>query len=456
MDIKQIVESQKEYYKTGITHNIEFRLAMLKKLLQEINNFEDEIMLALYQDLKKNKTESYISEISLIKSEIKYMIKYLSRLAKPKKVPTPLIHFIAKSYIYSFPYGVVLIISPWNYPFLLTLVPLIDALAAGNTAILKPSDYSFNSALVIEKIIKKCFVSPYVTTILGGREKNKELLDQKFDYIFFTGSKAVGHLVMQKAANFLTPITLELGGKSPCIVDSTAQIALAAKRIVFGKFLNCGQTCVAPDYLLVHEKIKDILLEKIIQEIENMYTKDPLNNPDYGGIINQKHFNRICNLIDKEKIYYGGTFDESTLKISPTILINVSFNDAIMNEEIFGPLLPIITYSQDEELTSLIEKNSHPLALYIFSKNKKLISFLINYLPFGGATVNDTVIHLASSHLGFGGIGSSGMGSYHGKKGYETFSHFKSVLYKSNLLDISLRYPPYTKNKQKIIKKITK
>lgn len=456
MDIEQIIKKQRQYFKTGVTLDLKYRLNALKRLLAAIESFAEELSEALFLDLGKSRAEAYISEISQVKNEIKFMVRHLPKFMRIKKVKTPLVHFLAKSRIQSSPYGVVLIMSPWNYPFLLTLVPLIDALSAGNTAVLKPSDYSSHTSIVINKLIAKTFDPSYVTTVLGGREENQDLLNQKFDYIFFTGGKVVGQLVMRKAAKNITPFTLELGGKSPCIVDSTAKIAYAARRIVFGKFLNCGQTCVAPDYLLVHKDCKAELIENLKAEISKMYTTDPLTSPAYGKIINQKHFTRLTALLDKEAIIFGGAYDEETLKIAPTILDNITIDHPLMAEEIFGPILPIITYQDKEQIYSIISHHSHPLALYIFSQDKKFIKEITSNIPFGGGAVNDTVVHLATSYMGFGGVGQSGIGSYHGKRGYETFSHYKSILYKSNLLDISLRYPPYPENKEKLIRKIIK
>lgn len=456
MNIQEIIESQRTYFKTGITHDVSFRIAMLKRLYETIQTMEEEIIDALYQDLGKNKIEAYITEVGMAYSELNYMIRHVSKLSRPKKVKTPLVHAIANSYVLPTPYGVVLIMSPWNYPFLLTIDPLIDALAAGNTAVLKPSDYSRHTSQVIEKLISRAFPSPYVTTVLGGREQNQDLLNQFFDYIFFTGGKNVGHLVMEKASQHLTPVTLELGGKSPCIVDKTANISLAARRIVFGKFINTGQTCVAPDYILAHQEIKDQLIEAIKREIQNQYGTNPLHSSSIGKIINEKHFNRLIGLINPQKVVYGGGVELSTHKIEPTVMDHVTFDDSIMQEEIFGPILPVLTYQNSDEIVEMVEKNSHPLALYLFTNDPNLEKHLLHLISFGGGCINDTILHLATTEMGFGGVGSSGMGAYHGKVGFDTFSHHKSILKKSNVIDLRLRYAPYDEKKGRIIKHLMK
>ena len=404
---------------------------------------EGKIADALRSDLGKSDYESYMCETGLVISEISYMLKHLRSFAKDKRVATPLAQFASKSYIKPSPYGVTLIMSPWNYPLLLTLDPLVDALAAGNTAVIKPSAYSPQTSALIKKLIEEIFPKEYVAVITGGRTENTYLLDEKFDYIFFTGSKAVGIEVMSKAAKHLTPVTLELGGKSPCIVDRSADIKLAAKRIVFGKYLNCGQTCVAPDYILCQSSVKDTLLSYIKQEIEHQFGSDPIQNENYGKIISEKHFDRICSLIDETKLYHGGKTDRESLKIAPTVLDNVTFEDPVMQEEIFGPVLPILTFESIDEVIRIVSERDHPLALYVFSSCKKNIRALTAKCSFGGGCINDVVIHLATSNMGFGGVGASGMGSYHGKVGFDTFSHKKSIVDKKTWIDLPMRYQPY-------------
>ncbi len=384
-------------------------------------------------------------ETGLVLSEISYMIRHTKKLAKRKTVHTPLAQFASHSFRQPVPYGNTLIMSPWNYPFLLTMDPLADAIAAGNTAIVKPSAYSPATGKIIEKIIKKCFSPEYVAVVTGGRAENAALLEQKFDFIFFTGSQAVGREVLHHAAEHLTPVVLELGGKSPCIIDADADLALAAKRVVFGKFLNCGQTCVAPDYILCHSSVKEKFVEEVIHQIQKQYGKDPLLNEDYGKIINEKHFQRICGLIDPEKVVFGGKTDAKTNRISPTVLDHVTEEDAVMGEEIFGPILPILTFDRFEDMIQRLKEKEKPLALYLFSKDREHISRVTEELSYGGGCINDVVIHLATSEMGFGGVGESGMGSYHGKKGFEAFSHEKSIVDKKTWIDLPMRYQPYGK-----------
>lgn len=379
------------------------------------------------------------------------MQRHVRSLAKNRTVPTPLSQFAAHSYRSPIPYGTVLIMSPWNYPLLLTLEPLIDAIAAGNTVILKPSAYAPASLAMIKEIIETTFPADYISVIEGGRTENQALLRQKFDKIFFTGSKAVGKEVLRHAAENLTPVTLELGGKSPCIVDSTAKIPLAARRIVFGKFLNCGQTCVAPDYVYCDEKRKEALICELKRQITKQFGSEPLKNPSYGKIINQKHFERIRRLLNPEKVIFGGNVNPDTLQIAPTLLDHVTFEDAIMQEEIFGPLLPVITYRTLDEAIARINSMECPLALYLFSKKKENIEKVTAKCQFGGGCVNDTIIHLATSQMGFGGVGMSGMGSYHGKCGFDTFTHEKSIVDKGNWLDLPMRYQKYTPWKEKLL-----
>lgn len=454
-DINALVCKQREYFLTGQTLPVAKRIESLKRLKASILAHQNEIYEALKTDLGKSNFESYMCEVGLTLSELSYMISHTKRFAKEKVVATPLAHFHSRSYKLPSPYGVVLIMSPWNYPFMLAMEPLVDALAAGNTAIVKPSAYSPSTSEMISKIIDEVFAEEHVAVVTGGRAENTALLDEKFDYIFFTGSQAVGREVMSCAAKNLTPVTLELGGKSPCIVTAKANLKLAAKRIVFGKYLNCGQTCVAPDYLYVDKSIKDELIEAIKKEIILQFGKNDANNllanPDYGKIINEKHFQRVTSLIDEKKVVFGGRVDENLLKIEPTVIDNVSFDDAIMQQEIFGPLMPILTFDSLEEAVEVINSRQHPLALYIFTNDKKEAKFVTNRCGFGGGCINDTIIHLATSNMGFGGFGESGMGEYHGKTGFDTFSHHKSMVDKKCWLDLPMRYQPYTKLYDKII-----
>ena len=451
LQITKLVEEQHKYFLTGATLNVSFRLNALKKLKKMIIENEQAINSAIRLDLGKSGFESYMCETGIVLSEISYMLKHIRKFSKEKRVKTPLAQFHSRSYKKPSPYGVTLIMSPWNYPFLLTIEPLVDALSAGNTAVLKPSAYSPNTSALIQKMVSECFSPEYVAVVTGGRAENTALLDTPFDYIFFTGSMAVGREVMKKASLNLTPVTLELGGKSPCIVDKTANLKLTAKRLVFGKYLNCGQTCVAPDYVYCDKSIKDDLIKEIKLQITKQYGDFPLDNIDYGRIINEKHFNRINKLIDKEKIVFGGSTNQSTLQIEPVVMDNVTFDDAVMQEEIFGPIMPILTYNTLDEAISKINSLPHPLALYFFSSDNAAIKKVTASCGFGGGCINDTIIHLATSQMGFGGFGASGMGSYHGKDGFDTFTHYKSIVDKKTWLDLPMRYQPYTDSHNKMI-----
>ncbi len=443
MNIEEILIKQREFFSTGVTIPVKFRIEMLKKLYKSVKENEQAINDALKADLGKSEFEGFMCEVGLSLTEISYMIKHTKKFAKRKLVYTPLPQFASTSFKKPSPYGNVLIMSPWNYPFLLTIDPLADAIAAGNTVVVKPSAYSPETSKVVKKIIEDCFPPEYVSVVTGGRKENSELLDQKFDMVFFTGSQAVGKEVLRRCSEHLTPAVLELGGKSPCIIDSTAKIKLAAKRIVFGKYLNCGQTCVAPDYVLCHKDVKDEFLKEVKKQINKQYGENPLKNPDYGKIINEKHFDRINGLIDKEKLVWGGESDRNTLQIAPTVMDNVTFDDKVMQEEIFGPVLPIITYDKFEDLFEILKGRQKPLALYMFSENRKNINAILERIPFGGGCINDVVIHLATSEMGFGGVGESGMGAYHGKTGFDAFSHTKSIVDKKTFMDLPMRYQPY-------------
>lgn len=456
MEFKNLINKQREFFFSGKTFSLDFRLNALKSLRAAILKYEKEIVEALKIDLGKSATESYMCEIGLTLNTLSYTQKNLSKWMKNKSVTTPIVQFHSKSFIVKEPYGVVLIMSPWNYPFLLTLEPLIAALSAGNCCVVKPSAYSQEISKILSKIISETFSAEYITVVEGGRSENNELLEQKFDYIFFTGSVDVGKQVMQKSAQHLTPVTLELGGKSPCIIDQTADLKLAARRIVFGKFLNCGQTCVAPDYVLIEKNIKDVFIQYLKQELILQYGENILENSDYGKIINKKHFDRILSLIDSQKIVFGGEKNEDKLQIYPTILDNVTPDDKIMQEEIFGPILPILSIDTIDDAYVFIKSLPKPLALYLFTNNKKIEKRFLKEVSFGGGCVNDTIIHLTSKNLPFGGVGNSGMGSYHGKKSFDTFTHEKSIIKKYNWIDLPMRYQPYNSIKEFLIRRFLK
>lgn len=451
-DIEKLIKEQNKYFDSGLTRSYESRLVSLKALKRAILSNEDKLCRALKEDLGKSRAEAFMCEIGLAISEINWLIKHLRGLMRKKHVLTPLAQFAATSFRSPSPYGNVLIISPWNYPLLLTLEPLADALAAGNTAILKPSAYAPATSEIIKNMIEKCFAPGLVAVVTGGRAENQALLKQKFDKIFFTGSKEVGKEVMRCASEHLTPVTLELGGKSPCIVEKTAKISLAARRIVFGKFLNCGQTCVAPDYVLCDESIRESLVSAIKKEITLQFGSKPLENPDYGKIVNEKHFNRLKGLINEEKTVWGGKSDEKEKRIEPTVMVDVSWEDAVMGEEIFGPILPILTYKTLDEAVLVIESHPHPLALYCFTEDRRVKERILKKCRFGGGCINDVVIHLATSEMPFGGVGESGMGSYHGRTGFEEFSHTRSIVDKKTWMDMPVRYQPYTGLKEKLLR----
>ena len=450
--IRQRISTQRDFFATGATLPLSFRLKQLEQLKLALKHHEQDLYTALKADLGKSRMESYMCEIGLTLSELTWMQKHLPKLMRCKTVLTPLAHFAAKSFQSPSPYGTVLIMSPWNYPVLLTLEPLIDALAAGNTVILKPSAYAPHTSQILSQILKECYPPEYVTMITGGREENQALLNQRFDKIFFTGGKTVGKEVLRHAAEYLTPVTLELGGKSPCIVDSTAKISLTARRIIFGKYLNCGQTCVAPDYILCDASVRNQLLQALEKEIHRQFGKQPLQNPDYGKIINEKHFDRINSLIDPAKTVCGGGSSRETLQIEPTVLDNVTFDDPVMQQEIFGPVLPILTYDSLGSAVAKINSMAHPLALYLFTSDEKTAREVTSRCGFGGGCINDVLIHLATSNMGFGGFGESGMGSYHGIDGFRTFSHYKSIVDKKTWIDLPMRYQKYRKIYEKMVR----
>lgn len=451
MEISAIVKKQREYFASGATRDVNRRIAALKRLHQAIRAQEESLCAAIGEDLGKSASEAYMCEVGLTLSELSFQIKHLRGWARHKRRRTDLANFHGKSFSVREPYGCVLVMSPWNYPFLLSMEPMIGAVAAGNCCVMKPSAYSPRTSAAIKALIQETFPPEHVEVVEGGRSENSALLEERFDYIFFTGGVNVGKLVMEKAAAHLTPVTLELGGKSPCIVDRTADLKLAAARIAFGKYLNCGQTCVAPDYLLIDRSVKAEFLKLFIETVKGMYGADPLDNPNYGKIINRKHFDRLIGLIDKEKLVYGGQSDPQGLRIAPAVMDRVSREDAIMQEEIFGPILPIIEFDGIEQALDFARKGEKPLAAYLFTRSRQAERQFLNELSFGGGAVNDTIVHLATSHMGFGGVGGSGMGSYHGRRSFETFSHEKNILKKYRWIDLPLRYQPYGRWKDRLI-----
>lgn len=456
MEIKELINKQRKFYSSNISKDLKFRIQNLKLLRSIIIKYEKEIQETLRLDLGKSETEAYMTEIGMVLDEIKYNIKHLAKWAKKKYVSTPLSQFPARSYRIPEPRGLVLIISPWNYPFLLSIQPLIGAIAAGNCVIIKPSEYSVNTSKLLKKILTEIYSEAYVTVVLGEKEVAQELLKEKFDYIFYTGSTKIGKIVMEAAAKNLTPVTLELGGKSPCIVDEKCNVELAAKRIAYGKILNSGQTCVAPDYVFVHQNVKEQFLNCLIKYLNNFLGENALNNSDYPKIINEMQFNRIISLIDKEHVIYGGGYNRNILKIEPTILTIKDMTSKVMQEEIFGPILPIIGYNNLDYIINYININPKPLALYLFTNNKKIEKRILKEVSYGGGCINDTIIHLANKRLGFGGVGNSGIGEYHGKFSFDTFSHYKSIIKKSNHIDLPVRYHPYSKMKEKLIRMFMK
>lgn len=453
MKVSDILADQRHFFATGKTKDIDFRIEQLKLLKQAIADNEAAIAKALQGDLHKSETESYIGEIGICLEEIKYIIKNIRSWAKPKKVATPITQFLSSARIYYEPLGVVLIIGPWNYPFQLVIAPLVGAIAAGDCAVLKPSEIAPNTSHVLADIISKYFDPGFITVVEGGIETNQQLLQEQFDYIFFTGGGEVGKIVMTAAAKHLTPVTLELGGKSPCIVDADTHLEYTAKRIVWGKFMNAGQTCVAPDYLLVDKKIKNDLIEQIKKCVKEFYGEDPAKSPDYARIISQKHFNRLCGLMKAGHIIIGGDTNPDEKYIAPTVIDGVDWKDPVMEEEIFGPILPVIEYTDLSEAIALVNARPKPLALYFFSNNKQDQKRVLRETSSGGVSINDVVVQLAVSTMPFGGVGASGMGRYHGKASFDTFSHQKSVLDKSFLIDLTLRYPPY-QGKLNLIKRL--
>jgi len=456
MGIIEIIEKQREYFAADVTKETGFRRDALTKLMQAITSREAALLAALKTDLNKSDFEGYMTEVGIVKEECRYAIKHIRKWASPRKTASPLAQFPSRSFVLSEPFGVALIMSPWNYPFQLTLSPLIGAIAAGNCAVIKPSAYTPATSQAIADLISDIYPPEYITVVQGGRVENAQLLEQQFDFIFFTGSPPVGHLVMEKASKYLTPVCLELGGKSPAIVDETANIPLAAKRIAWGKYLNAGQTCVAPDYVLVHESKKAELISEIKKSIDEFFPDGVMKNDEFVHIVNDKQFDRLLGLLEGEKAVIGGTFDRSRRIITPTVLDNIDFESKVMGEEIFGPVLPLIAYKSLDETITLLKGKPKPLALYLFTSDKAVEKKVMRSLSFGGGCVNDTIIHLATSKMGFGGVGGSGMGSYHGKWSFDTFSHFKGIVDKKTWLDLPMRYRPYKAGNYKWIRRFMK
>jgi aldehyde dehydrogenase (NAD+) len=449
----ELLEKQRAFFATGKTRDVQFRKTQINKLRRAIVNSESEIFAALKKDLGKPPFEAYATEIGLTLEEIAYTLRNLSVWAEPTPVPTPLTQFLSSAHIYYEPFGNVLIIGAWNYPFQLTVLPLMQAMSAGNCAIVKPSEHAPHTGALVAKIVEQNFDREYVAVVEGGIETNAALLQLHWDHIFFTGSPAVGKIVMKAAAERLTPVTLELGGKSPCIVDKTANIPVAAARIVWGKFVNCGQTCIAPDYLLVDSAVKEPLLKAIAAKIKEFYGPDPKNSPDYGRIVNDRHYRRLKDYLRDAPVYHGGDTDDSSRYISPTLLDETPVDAPVMQEEIFGPILPTVSYQNLDDAIAFVNSRPRPLALYVFTQKSAVEKQVLDRTLSGGGCVNDTLVHLSTPELPFGGIGHSGMGAYHGKFGFETFSHKRSILKKANFPDIKLRYPPY-KNRLSLLKKL--
>lgn len=452
MELKSVVEKQKEFFNTDETKSVGYRISMLRKLENVIKENEKQILSALYEDLSKSEAEAYMTEIGIVYGEIREALKNVKKWSKPKRVRGSLGTFPAKSYVYSEPYGVVLIISPWNYPFNLSLSPLVAAIAAGNCAVIKCSKESKNTSKIIRDIINKTFEEEYIYCVDSDLDYD-EILHQRYDFIFFTGSARVGKIIMRVASENLIPVSLELGGKSPCIIDETADIKLSAKRIVWGKLLNAGQTCVSIDYIVVHKNVKEELIKCLQKEIGLRYP-DAVNNKSYPKIINTHHYERLLNLIETESKVIGGKSNDRERKIEPTIFPNVDFNHEIMKGEIFGPLLPIIEYDDIDKVINIIKEIEKPLACYIFSQRKEKADHIINSLSYGGGCVNDTIMQLANSHVPFGGVGNSGMGSYHGKHGFDLLSHKKGIVKNKTIFDLPFRYAPFDLKKLNIFKRI--
>lgn len=454
--IESVIAKQRQFFKTGETLHRSFREHQLQILKDCILTHEEEILQALHQDLNKSAMEAYATEIGLVLDEIRYMQKNLGTLMSAKNVATPTTHFPAKSFIHYEPYGMVLNIAPWNYPFQLAIAPIVGAMAAGNTVIIKPSEYAIHTSNLLAKLISQYFDESYIAVIEGDVTINQALLEHKFDYIFFTGSVPVGKIIMQAASQYLTPVTLELGGKSPCIVDETADLALAAKRIIWGKTLNCGQTCIAPDYLLVHEQVKDNLLAEMQNAIQEMFGENPMQSTDYPKMISERHYQRVKAFLQDGQAVIGGQYNDETWQINPTVLDGVDWDSPVMQEEIFGAILPMLTFNHIQQVIEQINQRPKPLALYLFTNDHDTEEEVLSRISFGGGCVNDTLMHIANHHLPFGGVGESGIGAYHGEHSFYTFSHAKSIVKRGTWLDVPVRYPPYTKQKFALIRKLVK
>lgn len=444
--IENIKEKQLIFFKDFKTQDVKIRIQHLKKLKRVLEEREESLYEALYQDLKKPVFESFTSEFLMVQKELDLHIKNIKEWAAPKRVSGSLINFPSQDYILSEPYGTVLLISPWNYPFQLAMIPFIGAIAAGNTAVIKPSESAPHTAQIIEEIISEVFPPEWAIVIQGDMKVGAALLKTQWDYIFYTGSTAVGKIVAKAAAEFLTPTTLELGGKSPCIVDGTAPIQKTARRIVWGKFLNCGQTCIAPDYVLVQKEYKKALVAAMIQEIEKAFGKNAKNSKDYGRIIHQKHFEKLEKDLDKQKLLFGGEKDKDELYFGPTLVEEPALDSSLLVDEIFGPILPVLSYTTESDIDSILTKLKNPLAFYLFSTNRRFINTMIQRYSFGGGVINDAIIHFTNDKLPFGGIGNSGMGAYHGKHSFEVFTHAKPVVKRSFWFDLPQRYAPYPKS----------
>ncbi|WP_239618529.1 aldehyde dehydrogenase [Cohnella mopanensis] len=452
--LETLVSKQQQFFRTGATRSVAFRKEQLLNLRNATLRLEADILAALTQDLNKSEQEAYATEIGIVLSEIRLALRKVRRWSKPIKVRTPITHVGSSSRIFPEPLGTTLIMGPWNYPVQLLLVPVVAAIAAGNTMVLKPSELAPATSSLLARLIRETFPEEYAAVVEGGLDTSTELLRQPFDHIFFTGSPPVGKVVMEAAAKKLIPVTLELGGKSPCIVHKDANIELAARRIVFGKLTNAGQTCVAPDYLLVHREVKAKLLNQMIKVIEQFYGNEPIQDPDYGKIVNERHFRRLLAYLDDDvRIAYGGQVDEAGCKLAPTLLEGVTLESKVMQEEIFGPILPVMEYDHIDEVLATVRIHSKPLALYVFSENTGFQKEIVENLAFGGGCINDTIIHLATPYLPFGGVGTSGIGSYHGEFGFRAFSHYKGILKQSSRFDIPFRYPK-SKWGLRIIRKI--
>ncbi|NRG48053.1 aldehyde dehydrogenase [Bacillus sp. CRN 9] len=438
---KEVIQKQRLYFSKGVTKELSFRISALEKLQKLIKTHEQDIMVALKEDLNKTEFDSYLTEIAVLIEEIKFTLKNIQKWAKPRKVKSSLSTFGSKSFIYPEPYGVTLIISPWNYPFQLAMAPLIGSIAAGNTAIIKPSELTPHTSALMANLIGEYFPEEYISVVEGGIEISDRLLAEKWDYIFFTGSVPVGRIIMQAAAKHLTPVTLELGGKSPAIVHEDAHLTHAAKRLVWGKFVNAGQTCVAPDYTYVHSNIKELFIAEVKKAIKDIYTSEPMETGNFTKIVSDKHFHRLTAFLNNGQLEYGGRTDTEKRMIEPTILNDISWSDPIMEDEIFGPILPILEYSDLDSIIMKIKDRPKPLALYLFTESDKVQEAVLKHISFGGGCINDTVLHLSSPHLPFGGVGDSGMGAYHGKGSFDIFSHEKSMLKQSTKFDLPFRYP---------------